>query len=99
MAPYFRTLFFALLILITGLLSGTSGICGNREMVEVQVKELERLNKQVVGQLPELPPDSTIKVKADIISRPEGDTVRLIEKEVIPNEKEVDSNESETTND
>ncbi|MFZ5573452.1 MAG: hypothetical protein ACOZF0_23870 [Thermodesulfobacteriota bacterium] len=39
---------------------------GNKKMVEKQTKELDELNKQAVQQLPDLPKDGTIDLKAKV---------------------------------
>lgn len=46
------------------LISVSSVWAGNRAMVEQRTKELDETNKQAVGQLPDLPKDGTVNIKA-----------------------------------
>ena len=43
-----------------------SAMAGNKEMVEEAVQELDTLNKQAIEQLPEIPRDGIIDLKADV---------------------------------
>ncbi|MFH2063998.1 MAG: hypothetical protein ABIK15_02215 [Pseudomonadota bacterium] len=51
-------------VLIALIISVSSVWAGNRAMVEQRTKELDETNKQVVGQLPDLPKNGTVNIKA-----------------------------------
>jgi len=42
---------------------------GNKAMVEERTKELDELNKQAVQQIPDLPKDGTVELKANVKHR------------------------------
>lgn len=42
---------------------------GNKAMVEQRTKELDELNKQAVEQIPDLPQDGTVELKANVKNR------------------------------
>lgn len=78
---------------------------GNRELVEDRVQELDELNKQAVRQVPDMPKDGRIEIKAKAIPQKEGFTFEIYEKKITPatpvkeetinfggNEKMVDPN-------
>jgi len=43
-----------------------SANAGNREMVETRTQEMDDLNKQMVGQIPDLPKDGKVDAKARV---------------------------------
>jgi hypothetical protein len=53
---------------------------GNREMIEQRVEELDALNRSVVQQIPDLPQNGTVKIKARVA--PDG-KAEILESEVI----------------
>lgn len=59
---------------------------GNKKYVEKQVKNLDNLNKEIVGDFSDIPPNGTIKYKAIVMESSNGPQVRIIEKriEMIP---------------
>ncbi len=59
-----RVLSSLILCLYIGCLSPV--FAGNKKMVEKTTKELDELNKQIVQQLPDLPQDGTIDLKAKV---------------------------------
>jgi hypothetical protein len=63
-----------------GILAAATAWGGNREMVERRVQELDALNRSVVQQIPELPRDGQVKLKARV--KPDG-TTELIETEIV----------------
>ena len=53
---------------------------GNRKMIEKRVEELDQVNRQVVQQVPDLPRDGRVHVRAKV--KPD-DKVEILETEVI----------------
>ena len=41
-------------------------VAGNKQIVDQTIQELDELNKQAVEQLPDLPKDGTVNLKADV---------------------------------
>ena len=70
-------------ILAAAVFLAAAGIAwgGNREMIERRIEELDRLNRSVVQQVPDLPRDGQVHIRAQV--EPDG-TARLMETEVIP---------------
>lgn len=62
-----------------------AGLCqaGNKEMVEQRVQELDDLNRQVVGQIKELPSDGQVDLKAHVIVQDGTPSVEILEKRVV----------------
>lgn len=48
---------------------------GNREMIEDTVQELDELNKQAVSQIPDLPKDGKVYMKANVTYDKEGSPI------------------------
>ena len=71
------------IILAAAVFLAAAGIVwgGNREMIERRIQELDRLNRGVVQQVPDLPRDGQVRVRAQV--EPDG-TARFLETEVIP---------------
>ena len=60
------------LLLSAGIMLGMFGypaVAGNLEMVEEKIKELDKLNKEVVRQIPDLPESGTVDLKAKVFLR------------------------------
>ncbi len=62
----------------------SSAYGGNREMVEKEIKELDELNKQAVQQLPDIPQNGTIDLKAKVIQQDGKPKIDVIEHRVSP---------------
>ncbi|MBU1182883.1 MAG: hypothetical protein ABIJ52_08930 [Pseudomonadota bacterium] len=60
---YSRLIIIICLLLIFPVSSSTAG---NREMVEDRTQEMDDLNKQMVGQIPDLPKNGKIDAKARV---------------------------------
>lgn len=58
------SVFILLAVFIAG--SYTFSWAGNKQMVEKTVEELDDLNKQAVQQIPDLPKDGTVDMKARV---------------------------------
>ncbi len=57
------------IVFLTGLFLTCSyalSLAGNKEMVEETVQELDDLNKQAVQQIPDLPEDGSVDMKANV---------------------------------
>ena len=67
-------LFIAMLALTTGAWGG------NRDMIERRVKELDRLNREVIQQVPDLPRNGQVHIRAKIA--PDG-RAEVLEAETI----------------
>ena len=59
-------------------------LAGNKEMVEKSVSELDSLNREVMQQIPELPRDGHIRVKAGITQTGIKKGIDIIYKEITP---------------
>jgi hypothetical protein len=64
------------------LLWGGTAWGGNRKMIDQRVQELDRINREVVQQLPDLPRDGRVHVRAKV--QPDAKKVEILESEVIP---------------
>ena len=80
-----------LILLILALAAGVSlfvsvsvALAGNKEMVEKSVNELDSLNREVMQQIPELPRDGHIRVKAGITQTGIKKGIDIIYKEITP---------------
>jgi len=60
---YPRLIFTICLLLIFSVSSSTAG---NKEKVENRTQEMDELNKQMVGQIPNLPKDGKVNAKARV---------------------------------
>lgn len=58
------SIFILLAVFVAG--SYTFSWAGNKQMVEKTVEELDDLNKQAVQQIPDLPKDGTVDMKARV---------------------------------
>ncbi len=56
---------------------------GNKEMVEKRVKELDKLNKEAVNSLIDIPKEGRIKIKAKVHPYDHKIQFDLLEKEII----------------
>ena len=65
----------AAVLLVAGAVWG-----GNRKMIEQRVEELDRINREVVQQVPDLPRDGRVHVRAKV--KPDA-KVEILESEVI----------------
>ncbi len=52
-------------------------------MVEQDVAELEAINKQVLSEIPDLPADGTVNVKARIRGERDGNGIDILESTII----------------
>ena len=80
-----------LILLTLALAAGVSlfvsvsvALAGNKEMVEKSVNELDSLNREVMQQIPELPRDGHIRVKAGITQTGIKRKIDIIYKEITP---------------
>lgn len=55
---------------------------GNKEHVEKQVKELDNMNKEIVGGFSNIPQDGIIKYKGIVTESSNGPRVKIIEKQI-----------------
>jgi hypothetical protein len=66
-------------IILTGvfLISGMTSFswAGNKEMVEDAVQDLDELNKQAVSQIPDIPKDGKVYLKANVTYDEKGSPV------------------------
>jgi len=58
-------------------------IAANLDMVEKNVEELDRVNREAVGQLPNLPRDGTVDFKAHVTMDGEKPRIRIEEKSIL----------------
>ena len=58
-------------------------LAGNAPMVEKSVEQLNRLNEQAVKQIPDLPRDGKVEIKAKVTGDGEKETIEILEKNVI----------------
>ena len=79
------------ILLTTALTAGLSffvivsvALAGNKEMVEKTVSELDSLNREVVQQIPELPRDGHIRIKAGITQKGIKRGIDITYKEITP---------------
>ncbi|MCK5232587.1 MAG: hypothetical protein KAR13_20095, partial [Desulfobulbaceae bacterium] len=56
---------------------------GNKEMVEKNVRELDTLNREVIQQIPELPSDGHVRVKARITQTGVKREIDILHTEII----------------
>ena len=80
-----------LILLTLALTAGVSlfvflsvALAGNKEMVEKSVTDLDSLNREVVQQIPELPRDGHIRIKAGITQTGIKREVDITYKEITP---------------
>lgn len=64
-------------------------MAGNEEMVEDAVQELDKLNKQAVNQLPELPKDGKIDLKAGVTYENGSPIFDIFEQHTISEKSEI----------
>lgn len=72
-----RTLTWAALLL----LAAPPAWGGNRALIERRIQELDRVNRAVVRQLPDLPRDGRVTLRARV---PAAGPARILESEVVP---------------
>ena len=78
---------YLLPVLIAGVslfVSVSVALAGNKEMVEKSVSELDSLNREVVQQIPELPRDGHIRIKAGITQTGIKRGIDITYKEITP---------------
>jgi hypothetical protein len=61
-----RAAFFCLLVLILIVHWPVIVSGGNKELVDKRVQEMDELNRQAVGQLPEIPQNGQIELETDV---------------------------------
>jgi len=66
---------------------GNQATAGNKEMVDENVQELDKLNKQAVKQIPNLPRTGTIDLKAKVFYKDGSPLVDVYEKTVTTEEE------------
>jgi hypothetical protein len=69
-------------MLVFLLLPLISSIAGNLPMVEKQVKELDDLNKEAVGQIQDLPSSGKVAIKAHVTLTDDKPRIEILEKNV-----------------
>jgi hypothetical protein len=69
---------FVIVLLVYPLHAG----CGNLPMVEKNVSELDSLNKSALSQIPGIPRDGTVDLKAYIIMDKDKPNIRIDEKKI-----------------
>lgn len=79
-----RFIAFSLLFLF---LTSPLHAAGNKEMVEKEVQELDRLNKRIVEKLPEMPKNGVIDLKARVYEKNGEYEVEILEEKVLPYKK------------
>jgi hypothetical protein len=57
--------------------------CGNLEMVEKNVAELETVNRDAVKQIGGLPRDGTVDLKAYVTEEGNKKSIRIVEKKIV----------------
>ncbi len=57
-------------------------LAGNGPMVEKNIGELDRINKQAVGQIPDLPENGAVDLKANVKMEGDKANVKILEKSV-----------------
>ncbi len=68
--------------------SAMFAIAGNKEMVEETVQELDELNIQAVEQVPDLPKDGTVNLKAGVTYENGAPIFDIYEEHVTPEKVE-----------
>ncbi len=61
-------------------------MAGNKEMVDESIQELDQLNKQAVQQLPDLPQDGQVNLKAGVTYK-DGSPIFDIKEQHVTSEK------------
>ncbi len=72
MKNYYMSGKVTFLLLSAGIMLGMFGypaVAGNLDMVEENIKELDKLNKEVVRQIPDLPESGIVDLKAKVFFR------------------------------
>jgi len=59
-------------------------LAGNQEMIKKRTEELDQLNKEIIGQIPDLPKDAKISIKARVRPHAEGYSFDIDEKRISP---------------
>ena len=68
-----KTIVLPLVVSLTTMLLALSIVwAGNKWMIESEVQKLDRMNKQAVEEIPDLPRDGRIELKAKAVPRGEG---------------------------
>ncbi len=57
-------------------------MAGNERMVEKNIGDLDRINKEAVGQIPDLPRDGSVDLKANVKMEGDKAKVEILEKNV-----------------
>ena len=87
--------FLILTVFCTGVFVSAS-FAGNKEMIEGEVKDLDALNKQAVQQIPDLPGDGHVSLKADVTYENGEPVFNIYHKEVTAEPVEI--NETDEPN-
>lgn len=90
MSRVFRVEHLCLLALTGAVFVGSVmfAIAGNKEMVKETVQELDELNIQAVEQIPDLPKDGTVNLKADVTYENGAPIFDIYEEHVTPEKVE-----------
>ncbi len=67
---------------------GNTVMAGNLEMVEESVRELEELNEKAVQQIPDLPENGTVDLKAKVFYEDGISVVDIYDKKITPEKNE-----------
>ncbi len=67
---------------------GNNAMAGNLEMVEESVRELEELNQKAVQQIPDLPENGTVDLKAKVFYEDGIPVVDVYDQKVTPEKNE-----------
>ena len=59
-------------------------LAGNQEMIESRTQELDKLNKEIIEQIPDLPQNAKISIKATIKPHAKGYRFDIDEKKISP---------------
>jgi len=71
------------------LTSGHSPVwAGNKEMVEKEVQDLDHLNKEALKNIPDIPEDGRIEIKADVTYEKDSPLFHIYEKNIISEKEE-----------
>ena len=62
-------------------------LAGNQEMIENRTEELDQLNKEIIEQIPDLPKDAKISIKARVKPHADGFCFDIDKKKISPIKK------------
>lgn len=89
---YFTSLVTTVLcIASTSVLFSGTVYGGNSEIIQNTIEELDKLNKEAVNKIPDLPADGTVDLKANVTMEEGKPSIRIIEKQINPKIRVNDS--------